>query len=97
MFPCIKVTDFLRHLPDSDPRTYPIPLDFYVDEIIMAIRALALKRKALLNKQLKRKDRGNDDGEYTDRSQGDGDDEQAGEVEEIEVRSMKRVRTGVEG
>lgn len=99
VLPRIKATDFLRNLPAADTRSYPIPLDYYADEIVMGVRALALKRKALLNKVLKRKEHGSEEGEYTDGSQGDDDHQAVGDVEEvadIEDRQgrRKKIKTG---
>lgn len=92
--PCIRATDFLRHLPATDTRSYQIPLDYYADEIIMGIRALALKRKVRLNKMLKRKEHGSEDDEYIDGSQGGTEDEEIDEVEEGQ-RMRKKIKTGV--
>lgn len=83
VLPCIRATDFLRHLPTTDARSYPIPLDYYADEIVMGVRALALKRKVIQNKLLKRKERGSEEDEYTDGSHMD-DDQVVGDLEEVE-------------
>ncbi|KAL0631344.1 hypothetical protein Q9L58_009790 [Maublancomyces gigas] len=98
VLPCIRATDFLRHLPATDARSYPIPLDYYADEIVMGVRALALKRKVIQNKLLKRKERGSEEDEYTDGSHMD-DDQVVRDLEEVEdiedgQGRRKKMKTG---